>query len=255
VRHLSNLQDNKHEQPPEWPDLEIASNLIPAAPGMNRFAWDYRYDPPVQIPGAFYTGDAPRGPLVVPGTYQVKLTVKGRSQTAPLQVTIDPRIQGQVSTADLQQLNELAFKTGQDIEALHRAVNQIRGLRANLQTLEKWTAEGTPNSEVIAAAKALDQKMTPVEEQLIQVKMRSSEGNLRYPNMLNEQYASFNDIITGVDQAPTAQQQLVYDDLHGRLSVQLAKWQQIQSTDVPALNDLMRKNGVPTLSVGNGLGE
>ena len=255
VRHLSNLQDNKHEQPPEWPDLEIASNLIPAAAGMNRFAWDYRYDPPVQIPGAFYTGDAPRGPLVVPGTYQVKLTVKGRSQTAPLQVTIDPRIQGQVSTADLQQLNELAFKTGQDIDALHRAVNQIRGLRANLQTLEKWTAEGTPNSEVIAAAKALDQKMTPVEEQLIQVKMRSSEGNLRYPNMLNEQYASFNDIITGVDQAPTAQQQLVYDDLHGRLSVQLAKWQQIQSTDVPALNDLMRKNGVPTLSVGNGLGE
>jgi hypothetical protein len=97
--------------------------------------------------------------------------------------------------------------------------------------------------------------MTPVEEQLIQVKMRSSEGNLRYPNMLNEQYASFNDIITSVDQAPTAQQQLVYDGLHTRLSAQLAKWQQIQSSDVPALNDLMRKNGVPTLTVGNGHGE
>ncbi len=85
--------------------------------------------------------------------------------------------------------------------------------------------------------------------------MKSSEGNLRYPNMLNEQFASFNDLIQGVDQAPTAQQLLVYDELHARLVAQLAKWQQIQNTDVPALNDLMRKNGVPTLSVGNGQGE
>ena len=34
--------------------------------------------------------------------------------------------------------------------------------------------------------------------------MKSSEGNLRYPNMLNEQYASFNDLIQYFDQAPTA---------------------------------------------------
>ena len=168
---------------------------------------------------------------------------------------IDPHIQGQVSDAALQQLIDLSFKTKQDIDSLHRAVNQIRGLRANLQTLEKWTAEGSPNSEVVASAKALDQKMTPVEEQLIQVKMKSSEGNLRYPNMLNEQYASFNDIITGVDQAPTTQQQLVYDDLHTRLAAQLAKWQEIQRADVPALNDLMRKNGVPSLTIGNGQGD
>ena len=255
VRHLSNLQDNKHEQPPEWPDLEIASNLIPAQAGMNRFAWDFRSDPPVQIPGAFYAGDAPRGPLVLPGTYQVKLTVKGRIQSAPLNIIIDPRIQNQVTTEGLQKQLELAYEVQADIDALHRAVNQIRGLRANLETLEKWTASGTPNSEVISAAKALDQKMTPVEEKLINVKIKSSEDNLRYPNMLNEQYASFNDLIQSVDQIPTAQQLLVFDELHTRLTAQLAQWQQIRTSEVPALNDLMRKNGVPTLSVGNGLGE
>ena len=85
--------------------------------------------------------------------------------------------------------------------------------------------------------------------------MKSSEGNLRYPNMLNEQYWSFNDLIQGVDQAPTAQQLLVYDELRTRLVTQLAKWQEIQHTDVPALNDLIRKNGEPSLSVGNGQGE
>ena len=55
----------------------------------------------MQIPGAFYVGDAPRGPLVNPGKYEVKLTVKGKTQTAPLEVTIDPRIEKQVEGGGL----------------------------------------------------------------------------------------------------------------------------------------------------------
>ena len=255
VRQLSSVKEAEKEQPPEWPDLEKSAVLLPAEAGLNRFAWDFRTDPPAQIPGAFYVGEPPRGPLVVPGTYQIKLTVKGRTQSAPLNVTIDPRIQNHVTANDLQMQMELAYKVRQDIDGLHRAVNQMRALRNNLQTLEKWAAAGSPNSEVIGAAKALDQKISQVEESLIQVKMRSSEGNLRYPNMLNEQYASFNDLIQGFDQSPTAQQLLAYDDLHGRLSSQLVKWQDTRTADVQALNGLMRKNGVPTLSVGSGQDE
>ena len=201
VATLSNHKKDKSEQPPEWPDREQPADLLPAQAGMNRFAWDFRYDSPAQIPGAFYVGDPPRGPLVVPGSYQVKLTVKGVTQTAPLEVKPDPRLTS-VTAADMQKQIEVALKVRQDIDALHTAVNQIRTLRANLDTLQKWAGQGSSSSEVVSAAHALDQKMTPVEEALMQVKMKSSEGNLRYPNMLNEQYASFNDLIQGVDGAP-----------------------------------------------------
>ena len=252
VRHFSNQKENKNEQPPEWPDLEIASNLLPAEAGLNRFAWDFRYDPPVQVPVAFYEGEPPRGPVVLPGTYQVKLTVKGQTQTEPLEIVLDPRVKDQVTSSGLQQQLDLALKTRQDIDALHRAVNQIRSLRSNLKTLEKWTAEESPSSQVIAAAKALDGKMTSVEEQLIQVKLGSSEDNLRYPNMLNEEYASLSDVIENYDQAPTAQQTEVYDDLHKSLDTQLAKWQEIRRTDLPALNELIHKSGVPSLNIGTG---
>src|ERR1039458_707902 len=160
-----------------------------------------------------------------------------------------------VTAADLQKQIELALKVQQDIDALHRAVNQVRELRANLQTLQKWAGEGPSSSEVVTAAHALDQKMTPVEEVLLQVKMKSSEGNLRYPNMLNEQYATFNEVVQGVDGAPTAQQLLVFDELHSRLSTQLSSWQEIVRVEVPALNDQMRKHGVRTLAVGTGQGE
>jgi seryl-tRNA synthetase len=222
---------------------------------MNRFAWDLRYDPPVQIPGAFYVGDAPRGPLVIPGTYQVKLTVHGQTQTAPLVVQQDPRILNQVSEADMQKQLELAQKVQQDIDQLHRAVNQMRDLRNNLQLVQKWAGADAANGRVIAAAKSLEQKMAPVEAQLLQVKMKSSEGNLRYPNMLNEEYWSFNELIQYNDAAPTTQQLEVYDELHQRLQTQLAQWQEIQRTEIPTLNAAMRKSGVPTISVGSGAGE
>src|SRR4029077_14551055 len=92
VRHLSSKEKKENEQPPEWPDRVERVKTIPAKEGMNRFAWDLHYDDPIQIPGAFYSGDGPRGPLALPGDYQVKLTVAGKSQTAPLHLAVDPRI-------------------------------------------------------------------------------------------------------------------------------------------------------------------
>ena len=255
VRRLSNLKEDKAEQPPEWPDQEKPANLLPTNAGMNRFAWDLRYDPPVQIPGAFYVGDPPRGPLVIPGTYKVKLTVNGKTQTEPLVVQLDPRLTNSVTQADLEKQLELAQKVQADIDQLHRAVNQIRDLRTNLDMVQKWAGSEGSNGLVSAAAKSLDQKMTPVEGELLQLKVKSSEGNLRYPNMLNEQYWSFNELIQFNDSAPTAQQLEVYDELHQRLGTQLAQWQEIQRTEVPAMNAAMRKSGVPTLAVSAGTGD
>jgi len=164
----------------------------------------------------------------------------------------DPRLNNIVSEADLKKQAELAANVQTDIDNLHRAVNQIRSIRASLP---KQVGTGSPNSEILAVAKALDAKMIPVEETLVQVKMKSSEGNLRYPNMLNEQYWSFNELIQSFDQAPTASQLEVYNELHTRLTTELVKWQQIQSNDVVALNDLLRKNGAPSVTVGTGLAE
>src|SRR5204863_61123 len=84
VRHLSSKEKKEGEQPPEWPDRVERVKTIPANEGMNRFAWDLRYDDPIQIPGAFYSSTGPKGPLALPGDYQVKLTVGGKSQTGPL---------------------------------------------------------------------------------------------------------------------------------------------------------------------------
>jgi photosystem II stability/assembly factor-like uncharacterized protein len=251
VRHLSSKEKKTGEQPPEWPDLEVPKETIPAEAGMNRYAWDLRYESPVKIPGAFYTGLGPLGPLALPGAYQVKLTAGTFTQTVPLELKLDPRAKN-VTAAGVQKEFELAMNIRNRNQELHTAVNQIRGLRGELNTLKKWAGESEQAKQVVAAADALDKKMTPIEQQLIQVNMKSSEGNLRYPNMLNEEFDTLSHGVEYADAAPTAQTYAVYDMLTKRLNEQLARWHELVERDLPALNQLMRQSGVPALTVGSG---
>ena len=100
---------------------------------------------------------------------------------------------------------------------------------------------------VVDQAGALDKKMTPVEEALIQVNMKGSEANLAFPNELNEQLDGFSSSIQAGDGAPSQQQYEVFKMLRGRLDQQLAIWKEIMSADVPAFNQLIQNSNVPAL--------
>jgi photosystem II stability/assembly factor-like uncharacterized protein len=251
VRHLSSQAKKTYEQPPEWPDQVVPQPTIPAEAGMNRYGWDLRYEPPVKIPGAFYQGLGPQGPLAVPGGYQVKLTAGSFTQTVRLELRLDPRLK-KVTAADLQKEFDLSMKLRDSNNALHTAVNQIRELRSDLETLKKWAGDSPQAKEVVAAADALDKKMTPIEERLIQVKMKSSEGNLKYPNELNQALAILTSTVEYADAAPTQPQNEVYEMLNTNLQAQLKALHEVFSHDLPALNELMHKTGVPELTVPSG---
>ena len=247
VRHLSNKEKKESEQPPEWPDRVERVKTIPANEGMNRFAWDLRYDDPIQIPGAFYSGSGPKGPLALPGDYQVKLTVAGKSQTAPLHLAIDPRTKGAEDA--LQKQFELAVQVNDRNSQLHQAVNEIRDLRTQIQNLHKRFGEEERLKNALGAADDLNRKMSDVEQQLIQVNMKGSEANLAFPNMLNERFDSFSHVIDAGDNAPTKSQLDVFQMLSGQLEEQLKKWGQIKSEDVPKVSGLIKQLDLPALVI------
>jgi photosystem II stability/assembly factor-like uncharacterized protein len=227
VRHLSSKSGKTAEQPQEWPDLLHPSNTLPGFAGMNRFAWNLRYDDPAQIPGAFYGGEPPRGPIAMPGHYTVKLTAGGKSQTVPLDLELDPRDHG--SAPGLAQKFALAMEVYHDQDALHRAVNDIRATKTDIAALHKKS--GT-NAALLAQGDALAAKASDIEQQLIQVKIKGSEANLNYPGMLNEQIYSFAGLLEDADTAPNQQETQTYVDLHTRLATQLAAWNKLKTTEV-----------------------
>src|SRR5262249_38683478 len=247
VRHLSSKEKKETEQPPEWPDRVERVKTIPANEGMNRFAWDLRYNDPIQIPSAFYFGTGPKGQLALPGNYQVKLAVGGKSQMAPLHLAIDPRNKG--AEAAVQKQFALATQVNDSMSRLHQTVNEIRDLRSQIQTLHKRFGDDPTLKAAFAAADDLDHKMSEIEQKLIQVNMKSSEGNLAFPSMLNERLDTFSHTIENGDTQPTQGQLNVFQMLNSQLNEQLKKWAQLKAEDVPRVSELIKQANLPALTI------
>jgi photosystem II stability/assembly factor-like uncharacterized protein len=137
--------------------------ILPADSGINRFVWDLRYPRPLApeheysisaIPGAGTVAD-PEGPFVVPGTYQVRLTVNGVAHTQPLHVVLDPRLRvaPTVLVAQLAVAKRI-WNTMAEAQALRNAVgdsvmqslhvDEIAGGLAKLMTMVESADRPTP---------------------------------------------------------------------------------------------------------------
>jgi photosystem II stability/assembly factor-like uncharacterized protein len=249
VRKFSNLKKEREEgePPPEWPEMEKPQEILPAEAGMNRFVWDMRYEPPPKAAGAAFTDFQPQGPLALPGSYQAKFNAGGKSFTVPLELKLDPRVK--VAETDLEKQFELAMKICQRVSQDHTAVNLIRDLRAQLKALRKRVTDSLHGKEIIATADDLDKKMTQVEGELVQTKAKASEDTLNFPVKLNDKLVTLAGMMGDADAAPAQQDYEVFDVLSRQLDAQLAQWKQIQSKELTALNDLMRKDNIPVVGL------
>jgi photosystem II stability/assembly factor-like uncharacterized protein len=245
VRKYSSVEKKEALTPPEWPDLEPPQERIPVEVGLNRFAWNLRYDGPSKLPGEVGAEFRNRGPYALPGTYQVRLTANGKSQTVPLELKQDPRTGA--SVADLQKQFDLEMKIVNQLSDLHRTVDEIRNVRSQFHGLRDRVGVDPHFKAIVASGDALDKKMTPIEEQLLQVKIKSSEASLNYPVLIDEQLHSLFFSVGASDAAPTQQQYAAFQELSGQASPLIAQWKQMMSTDVTAMNEMMQKENVPAI--------
>ena len=183
--------------------------------------------------------------MAAPGNYQVRLTAEGKSFTAPLELKMDPRVN--VSAADMQNEFELQMKIRGLLSDIHDTVREIRETRVQLRGLHPRLEDARFKS-LSDGAHSLDNKMTPIEDQLLQVNAKSSEANLNYPVLIDEQ---LHGLVFSVesDAAPTQQQYAAFESLSQQAAPLLAQWKQIRSTDLVALNDQMKKESVPAIYI------
>jgi len=250
VRHLSSIpsplvQVEEDNEAPEEGRRAFRPDLLPAQEGMNRFVWNLRYEDATRVPNSPIWAGSTTGPMILPGTYTLKLTAAGKSYTQPLEVKVDPRVK--VNEADLQKQFALSSQIHDLLSRTHDAVNQIRNVRRQMQDVQRRTAGTKAAAPIRTAARTLDQKMTPIEEELIQVKSRASEDPLNYPIKLNNKLAALGNIVESADAAPTAQSQAYFDELKPLIETQLAKWAEVLKTDVPAFNNAVKQQDIPAV--------
>jgi photosystem II stability/assembly factor-like uncharacterized protein len=226
---------------------ESEATPLPVAAGLNRFVWDLRLDPPSGVPGAIYQeGSRLEGVFVTPGTYTVKLTVNGKDLQAPLQVKIDPDVT--VSPEDLQKQFDLAKKISARVSQAHETVNSIRAIHTELQGLQTQLSDAPGAEDVRTAAKAVDQKMTAVEDALFQINKTAEKDSFNYGGRLNDMLIALQSAVERADAAPTQQTYDVFDYLDRELQQQLSQWNIVMTVDLPALNKLIRDKEVPFIS-------
>ncbi len=215
--------------------------------GLNRFVWDMRYAEAVRFPGMILWAGETRGPKIVPGDYQVKLTVDGQTMTQNFTVRPDPRLQ--TMAADYAKQLELGLKIRNKLSETHNAIIQIRDVRKQVDDLLKRIKD-QPNAKTINdAGSVLNQNLLAIEEALYQTKNQSSQDPLNYPIRLNNKLAALGGVVYGAESAPNAQSYVVYEDLAGQIDAQLTRLAQIIKTEVPAFNQLVRDQSIPAVMV------
>jgi photosystem II stability/assembly factor-like uncharacterized protein len=236
----------KEEPKSEAADKE--KNKLPdVTPGMNRYAWDLRYAEAKKFEGLILWGGGTDGPRVIPGAYTVRLTVGDQTVTAPVEVKKDPR--SAVAPADLQAQFDLLLGAHDKLSEIHEQIERIRNVRAQLTDLRKRAGDDANAKPIVDGARALDKKMTAIEETLYQTKNRSRQDPLNFPIRLNDKLASVAESVATGDYAPTAQAQTVYRELVAKIDAQLRALDDVWQKDLPALNQLVQQQQVPAVKL------
>ncbi len=176
VRTYTGNMSEPQLPPPNVPEYWFEkTESVDGSAGLHRFVWDLRYDAPKALPASYFgpilqyteytladhaiphetPRQQPQGPLVVPGSYTVELTVDGQTYRQPLTVKLDPRVHASGEDLDAQRAQARRLVSGmnvsydeyQKLDALTRAIDDRRknekAETADLDKQIKAVAQGT----------------------------------------------------------------------------------------------------------------
>jgi photosystem II stability/assembly factor-like uncharacterized protein len=188
------------------------------AAGMHRYVWDLRYpDAHGLQEGTFLAGGNLRGPVAVPGAYQVRMKTGGQTLTQPLRIVADPR--GDATAADLQEQFDLLVAIRDKVSAVHDAVNEIGKMRASLASRRDR-----------AAAARLDAALDGVQRELVELRFAGFDDQmLVFDLKLNNRMAALQNYVAQGDYAPTEQQYSVFRELSSAIDSALARFGTLKS--------------------------
>jgi len=220
--------------------------LVRVEAGMNRFIWDMRYPDARQVDIDDATDHGLAGPHAPPGAYAVHLTVGGRTQTQEFEIRKDPRIPA--TQEDLQAQFDLLIAMRDRISDTHDAINQI--VRVKKQ-VDEWVGRAVSEAARDAVSKAgeeLKDKLSAVEDQLIQYKTIGGLDRISHPAKLNAKIREISTVPSTADYGPTQGTLGVFGDLSERLDVQFDALKSVIENDLPVFINVVHELEIPAIS-------
>ncbi len=244
--------------------------VLSAEPGMHRWVWDIHYEPLVggggrgggaNYPISAIPHDTPRepmGPRAAAGTYTVKLTADGKTVSQLLTIKMDPRVKS--TAVDLTLQNSAELKIAADMKHGAEIVASVRSLQADVKAIPAQQA-GT----LADAITALNKKMVAIAGEAPAAGGggrggrgggggggRGAAGAANTAptfTQVSGELSALYGLIDSADVAPTAAQSAQLTRLDATFTKLMAQWTEIKTKDVPALNEQLKKAGLPALQI------
>jgi len=249
IRSFSSQKLNMPDEPLD-PDEKKPEKQIKVEAGLNRFVWDLYYENANHVPGYYLWeyNEGARGPLALPGNYQVRLTVDGQSQTAPFEVKLDPRVQ--TTQAELEQQFQMQMQIREQLNRIYAAVNQIEDVRSQTEGLKRRLPVDESARAVTSSADSLVTKLVSVREPFVNLKISANEDSLAYRPGLDGQWAFLGMIVgQGCDCAPTDAAHQRFDQLKKSTDEAVARWDELQKSDVAAFQKMAAGQGIFPIAI------
>ena len=222
---------------------------ITTKPGVNRFVWDLRHQGSTKVLGNKLSTTANQGPLVVPGTYEVRLVVtdstgEDQTLTESFEVANDPRVT--VSPEDLVEQLEALLGIRDKMSQAHQAVNDIRAIN---KQLEHWRDRSDLGDQARMAASALEAKLDEIEDKLMLPGEHKDTFGLNEPSRLSQRLASVISVVASADAKPTRNSLQVAAKYSAEIDELLARLDQVLATELGEFNTLMTESDLPAVHI------
>jgi photosystem II stability/assembly factor-like uncharacterized protein len=238
--------------------------------GLNRAAWDLRYDGPKQVEFRTTPPDNPRiwdeprfkgkttrpvnhwgiqgpqraGPLVLAGSYTVRVTAAGKTASQPVSVLRDPEIA--TGGAELEVSTRTQLRIRDDLNATVEVVNRLEVMRKQIE--DQLKNAGASADGAGDALRQLDRKMLDVELRLVsRAELHSDdkwfvEPYKVYLNLVwlsGEVGTGAGDVAGGAEFRPTDAELATLEEMERQLAQAKAAFTELLEKTVPAFNQTM----------------
>ncbi|MCJ7582496.1 MAG: glycosyl hydrolase, partial [Candidatus Aminicenantes bacterium] len=187
------------------------------------------------------------GPMAVPGKYQAKLTVEGKTSLQTWEWKKDPRLE--TTQEDFQKQFDFLIKIRDKITQVNSSINLLREVRSQIENLSKKVENLDEGRGIVESVADLKKKLQEIEDVLIQSQSKSGQDPLNYPILLDNKIAALAGIVASADARPTDQSYILFDELSALADVQIEKLGNILKTDLPEINQKVKDAGIPAVMI------
>jgi photosystem II stability/assembly factor-like uncharacterized protein len=243
----------------------------PSKYGINRVAWNLRYEGPKRLnflpppergqeEEEEFFFDSGAGPMALPGTYKVAVTVNGKTETQAVEVQTDPRFKFDDNAMRAQ--FTLGIELRDEVSALHETINRLNNLHKQIAGMQDMLGGGDEGQDgqtnasykpVLEDARALDKKVTALQSSLYNTDVQpGSQDDIHYLQRFDSKLQGLMRGVMGAfGEAP--RDIIVEEATQARkeLDGQLQQFNAFLNTEVAGFNKKALQAGSSTLFAGD----